>query len=128
MDASVDIEVLYPRAGAAVVVLRGEHDVATKDEIGELLASLTAEHELLVVDVTHATFVDSSFLHNLVKAHRAAQKRGGRLRVQMGAEPIVRRAFEVSGLLERLECAATREEALGETPTGANDGGLRVSQ
>jgi len=107
-----DVDVLRPRVGAAVVELHGEHDLATRSDIRELFTSLVEANDLVVVDVTDARFIDSSFLHNLAKAHRLAQGRGSRLRLQLGTAPIVRRALEVSGLLEYLDCAPDREQAM----------------
>jgi anti-anti-sigma factor len=112
MSEIVDITVVRPRPGAVVVECKGEHDLTTQNEVGELLASLVAENGLVVVDVSEAEFVDSSFLHNLVTAHRASRERGSRVLLQFGTALIVRRAFEISGILELLEHVATREEAL----------------
>ena len=107
-----DVDVLRPRVGVAVVELRGEHDLATRTEIHDLFTSLVVENDLVVVDVTEARFVDSTFLLNLAKAHRLAESRGSRLCLQLGTAPIVRMALDVSGLLERLDCVTDREQAM----------------
>ena len=108
----LDLDVLRPRVGAAVVELHGEHDLGTKIEIRELFTSLVEENDLVVIDVSDAGFIDSSFLHNLAEADRLARSRGSRLRLQLGTAAIVRRALEISGLLERLDCVPDREQAL----------------
>lgn len=107
-----DLDLLRPRAGAAVVELHGEYDLATRSEIRDLFTSLVETNDLVIIDVTDALFIDSSFLHNLANAHRLAQRRGSRLRLQLGTAPIVRAALEVSGLLEFLDCAPDREQAM----------------
>jgi anti-sigma B factor antagonist len=107
-----DVEVERPRAGAAVVVFTGEHDLSTSESVEALLGSLIEENELVVVDFSEAEFVDSSTIHTLVKSHRAAGERGGTFRLQLGTAPIVHKAFELSNVLEVLDCAPTREEAL----------------
>ena len=112
MSAIPDVELLRPRPGAVVVECKGEHDLTTSDELGTLFAGLVAENDLVVIDVSEAEYVDSSFLHNLVKADRVASARGARVRLQFGTAPIVRRAFELSGVLARLEHVSTRDEAL----------------
>ncbi len=109
---SRDLHVLRPRAGAAVVELHGEHDIATRTEVRELFTSLVEANDLIVVDVTDAVFIDSSFLHNLALADRLARTRGARLRLQLGTASIVRTALEVSGLLKHLDCATDREQAM----------------
>ena len=107
-----DLDVLRPRVGAAIVELHGEHDVATRTEVRELFTSLVEANDLVVIDVTNARFIDSSFLHNLADADRLARSRGSRLCLQLGTASIVRRALEVSGLLERLDCAPDREQSM----------------
>lgn len=116
MDDDLDIEVEHPEAGRAVVVFRGEHDLARVEALGERLTALVAENELLVADLSKAGFVDSSVIHLLVETKREAEARQRRFRIQMGTECIVYRVFEVAGVLSLLECASSREEALGENP------------
>ena len=71
-----------------------------------LLSELLVVSDLLVVDVSEADFVDSSFLHNVLVADRRAKEQDKVFRVQMNTAPIVRRAFEVSGVLEHLTSSA----------------------
>lgn len=113
-----DVQVERPRNDAAVVVFRGEHDLSTSKPVEDLLGSLIEENELVVVDFSEAEFVDSSTIHALVKSHRAASQRGSTFRLQLGTAPIVERAFQLSGMLELLDCAATREEALRNGSAG----------
>ena len=107
-----DTHVLRPSFGQAVVELHGEHDLETKAMLEELLASLIEENELVVVDISQAEFIDSSVLHNLLKADRLARARGSRFRLQLGTAAIVEKALELSGLLDCLEVAPDREQAL----------------
>ena len=117
-----DLHVLHPRPGAAVVECAGEHDVTSRDELGRLFTGLVMENDLVVIDVSEAAFIDSSFLHNLVVADQLARQRGSRLRLQHGSTVIVTRALEVSGILTLLDSVSTREAALapttGEGPNG----------
>jgi len=107
-----DIRVEHPRAGTAVVVFTGEHDAATSERLEALLDSLVEENDLVVGDFSEAEFVDSATIFALIKTYRAATLRGSAFRLQLGTEPIVKRAFQLSGVLEVLECFASREEAL----------------
>jgi anti-anti-sigma factor len=107
-----DLQVLQPRAGAAVVVLTGEHDLASKKTLSELLDSLLGTHELVVADLSQVLFIDSSTLAVFVGADRTARAAGKTFRLQLGAEPIVKRILEISRLEDHLDCAATRDEAL----------------
>ena len=114
MIESVDIT--YPRPGACIVALHGEHDRLTSEQTESLFDELLAENDLLVVDIGAATFIDSSFLRNLLVADRRAKEQQKVFRLQMGTAPIVRRALETSGVLQRLNVAESREEALA-TPS-----------
>jgi anti-anti-sigma factor len=109
-----EIEVTHPGESVAVIALHGEHDLLTREEIAALLAGEVLGNDLVVVDVSDAKFVDASFLHNLAIADRAASGRGSRFVLQMGTADIVRRALEVSGLLESLKVAHSRQEAVLE--------------
>ena len=113
-----DVQVERPRAGAAVVVFTGEHDLSTSEPVEALLGSLIEENELVVVDFSEAEFVDSSTIYTLVKSHRTASQQGSTFRLQLGTAPIVHKAFELSGMLELLDCSPTREQALRNGAAG----------
>ena len=100
-----ELKVLQPRPGMAVVEVLGEHDLATRDEDATLFARLIAENEFIVVDLSEAMFIDSSFLNNLIQAKRAATSRGSTLLLQVGTEPIVERMLEVSHFLTHFDHA-----------------------
>ena len=114
MSVLPEIEVVRPRPGAAVVECRGEHDLVTSEALGELLACLVTDNELVVIDVTEAEFIDSSFLLNLLATDRLARSQGSQVRLQLGTAPIVRRALEVGGILELVEHFPTRDKALAQ--------------
>lgn len=107
-----DVVVEQPAPGAAVAVFSGEHDLATKRQVHELLTSLVHDNELIVADFSGAQFVDSSILGVLMAMKGEADERGHTFRLQLNTADIVRRAFEISGLLTIFEVAATREAAL----------------
>ena len=107
-----NVEVSEHGDGVAVVALLGEHDLLSSDQVEGLLSNLVAANKLVVVDVSKAEFIDSSLIHNLVKADSQARAEGNRFVLQLGTAPIVKRALEVSGLLSHLDCASSREEAL----------------
>jgi anti-sigma B factor antagonist len=107
-----DIRIERPAPDTAVAVFQGEHDIASKKELKALLDMLVDENDLVVVDFSEATFVDSTTMHVLVTAHAAAQVRGKTFRLQIGSADIVRRAFELTGVMDRLDCATSRDDAL----------------
>jgi len=108
------VEVTYPKPGACVVTVYGDQDRGSAEQFERQLVDLIELNELVVVDVSQAEFVDSSFLRNMLVANRRANEQERRFRLQMGTVPVVRRAFEVSGVLDRLEFVGSREAALRE--------------
>lgn len=113
-----DVQMSSPGAGAAVLTFAGEHDLATAATVLDLLDSLLETNELVVADFSQAEFVDSSTLSVLVEAHRLAAEREKVFRLQLGTAAIVKRAFELSGLLQRVSWAPTRQEALAGWTNG----------
>ena len=103
---------LSPRPGVAVVACTGEHDLTTKDETGRLLRLLVAENDLVVVDVSQAQFIDSSFVNNLLKADRLARERGTAFRLQLATAPTVSACSRSAASSRRSTTPTTRDEAL----------------
>ena len=110
--ASSEYQVLYPRAGAAVVALQGEHDLASAPTLRHCLTVLLESNDLVVVDLTEVAFVDSSILGVLIRVDQSAKNAAKQFRLQLGTEPIVMRILELSGLMDVLSCAPTRDAAL----------------
>ena len=99
-----DVLVLPAGHGRVIVELNAEHDLVTKDALHDLFTTL--------VEQNGAEFIDSSVIYNLAKADRLARARGSNVRVQFGTEGIARRALEITGMVEQLNCVVDRNEAL----------------
>jgi anti-sigma B factor antagonist len=100
--------------GVAVVVVEGEHDVYTAPTLSEQLDALLQERVPLVVDLTPATFVDSSVLRVLLETRRQADERGIGFAVAIAADGsgTVRRVLDVTGLIPVLPVHVGREDAI----------------
>ena len=112
-----DVVVERRADGVAVVSFHGEHDSFTKSAVSSLLKSLVKENDLVIADLSEAQFVDSSLLHTLVKTNKLARARGTSFRLRLGTPTVVKRAFEVSGVLEvnnDLQVDRDRRPALSE--------------
>ena len=107
--AEQSIEITYPRPNAVVASFRGEHDLSTKRDTSTLLSELVDGYEVVVIDLSEATFIDSSFMHCLALAN---QRAGGELRLVVSNEGPVRNALEITGLSEAFTVSTTREDAL----------------
>jgi anti-sigma B factor antagonist len=96
-----------------ILSLRGEHDIATADYVRELLADCRAAGGAVVVDLTAATFIDSSILAALYDAFQADVP--PRLRLVAPADTPPRRLFDfvclgdVLPIHETVEAARTDE-------------------
>jgi anti-sigma B factor antagonist len=115
----VDIEVSYHDTDVAIVTLHGEHDLSSKEPLRQTLRSLLRSGEQIVVDLSVVEFIDSSVLNNLVTASKLAQERRSSLTLQIGTTPVVWRVLEVSGLLNRLPCFPTRDDAIQAARNGS---------
>jgi anti-anti-sigma factor len=107
---------LNPREGTAVLVLLGEHDLANERSLKARLAVLVAEYPLVVLDLSHVEFFDSSCLNTVLSAHKRSLANGHRLVLELGDRADTRRLLELTGLLNHLTCVNTRAEALSLAP------------
>jgi anti-sigma B factor antagonist len=97
-----------------VVVVQGEHDIYTAPTLRERLDEALDRGGGIVVDLTKATFVDSSVLGALLDARRRALDSGQGFVVSVGeeVEPGVRRILDITGLVPVLPVVNGREQAL----------------
>jgi anti-sigma B factor antagonist len=100
-------------AGLAVVTISGEHDLSTAPNLRRHLDSLLGEGTTTVVDLSPATFVDSSILGVILDGRRrAAEAKVGFAVLHAPGSEAVDRVLEVTGLKAELPVHAQREEAL----------------
>jgi anti-anti-sigma factor len=109
------IETLSAPDGVLLLRLEGELDVATTPRFRtEVERGLEAGKQAVVIDMEEVTFMDSSMLKELLRAHSELSPRGGVL-VLAAVHPTVRRLLELTRTSELLRLADTREEALALT-------------
>jgi anti-sigma B factor antagonist len=100
-------------AGLAVLTISGEHDLSTAPSLRRRLNSLLGEGTATVVDLSPATFIDSSILGVILDGRRrAAEADVGFAVVHANGADAVDRLLEVTGLRAELPVHAHREEAL----------------
>ena len=108
--------------GVVVVVVIGEHDVYTAPSLRDHIQSVLKERVPFVIDLTPATFVDSSVLRVLLEARRHAEEQGLGFAVALGdgeAEG-VRRILDVTGLMKVFPVKPAREDALAAARSAGN--------
>jgi anti-sigma B factor antagonist len=95
-----------------VVAPRGAIDLSTSRELASQLGELSGEQGVaLVLDLTDVTFMDSIGLGVLLKAAGRFRRQEKRFLIVAQDGP-VQRLLELSGLSERLQLYADRDEAL----------------
>lgn len=98
--------------GIAVLLVSGEHDLNTAPELRRRLDELIAGGSPVVVDLSPASFVDSSILGTILEARRQAAEAGtGFAVVQADGAPAVGRVLEITGLKAELPVHDNHEAA-----------------
>ena len=82
-----------------VLTAAGELDMAVKDQLRDVLSSLTG---VVTVDLAAVTFIDSSTIGVFVGAHKRLSADGGGLRLR-SPQDLPRRALEVVGLRDWID-------------------------
>jgi anti-sigma B factor antagonist len=107
-------------AGLAVLTISGEHDLSTAPNLRRRLDGLLDEGTATVVDLSPATFVDSSILGAILDGRRSAAGADiGFAVVHSNGADAVDRVLEVTGLRTELPVYAHREEAFSEALNGS---------
>jgi anti-sigma B factor antagonist len=100
-------------ADLAVITISGEHDLSTAPSLRRRLHGLLDEGTATVVDLSPATFIDSSILGVILDGRRrAAEAEIGFAVARSNGLDAVDRVLEVTGLRAELPVHARREEAL----------------
>lgn len=101
--------------GGAVVVLEGEHDLATVDQVEQAFASAEcAQPEVLVVDLSGCAFIDLTIVRALRLSHERAETTGRMVVfvVPSSESHAVQTVLRLSGLADVFAMHATLEDAL----------------
>ncbi len=102
--------------------ISGEHDLSTAPELRRRLESLIAEGGPVIVDLSPASFVDSSILGVLLAARRGADEAGlGFAVAHPGKDDAVGRVLEITGLRTELPVHSGRDEAMTAVMNGLGE-------
>jgi anti-sigma B factor antagonist len=100
-------------SGLAVLTISGEHDLSTAPNLRRRLNALLDEGTATVVDLSPATFIDSSILGVILDGRRRAEEAEiGFAVARSNGSDAVDRVLEVTGLRAELPVHARREEAV----------------
>lgn len=82
--------------------LLGEWDLANAAEVRVAAIEAICSSDVLVVDLSQTAFIDSTVIHTLLRARALALDEHKQLVIELQSASIVRRALEVTGVLEQL--------------------------
>jgi anti-sigma B factor antagonist len=106
------IEVHSPQPGVALVVLAGEHDLYSGDELRQAFEQSLSGCDHLIVDLSAAEFIDSTIIAVLLQTMKDANALERKFNVVLGTAPAVERILEVTGVIPLLSVVPTVERAL----------------
>ena len=106
------IQVRSPRPHAALVVLAGEHDLYSADEVRQTFDQSLAVCDHLIVDLSAAEFIDSTIVHLLLETKKNAIELDRKFNVVLGTAPGVERILAITGVVPLLNVVPTVERAL----------------
>jgi anti-sigma B factor antagonist len=96
-----------------VVAMHGEHDLSNTSQLDEAISAVFAAGSRMVIDLTAASFIDSTILSSLLRAREQAnQQSSDDLVVVAPTGTMPRRVIEMIGLASRLPVYENREAAL----------------
>jgi anti-sigma B factor antagonist len=107
-------------AGFTVLSISGEHDLNTAPDLRRHLEKLIEGRQAAVVDLSAATFVDSSVLGAILDCRRRAGEAGVGFAVAQsanGAEAVTR-VLDITGLRAELPVHPDREGAIAAVSGG----------
>jgi anti-sigma B factor antagonist len=105
-----------------VLSIKGEHDLSTAPELRRHLSQAIANGDAVVVDLSPATFVDSSILGAILDARRSADEAGlGFAVTHAGGDDSVSRVLEITGLRAELPVHSERDEAMTAASNGLGE-------
>ena len=116
-----EIDLERTDAGIAVLTISGEHDLNTAPDLRRRLDELIAAGEPVVIDLTTASFVDSTILGVILDSRKRAIDGGCGFAVSQGGDGIeaVSRVLEITGLRDELPVHSSRESALEDASSPA---------
>ena len=107
---TIEVRSLQPHA--ALVVLAGEHDLHSADEVHQTLDQCLAVCDHLIVDLSTTEFVDSTIVGVLLQAKKSAIELDCKFNLVLGTAPAVERILELTGVVPLLNVVPTVEGAL----------------
>jgi anti-sigma B factor antagonist len=111
--ADSDVSVTHLGGDQWVIALEGEHDISTVPHLQAALNRVFETGTSIVLDLSDATFIDSSVIRTLLAAHQRAQATTGeQLAIVAPEHSFAGRVIELTGLKRLLPLYPTKPAAL----------------
>jgi anti-sigma B factor antagonist len=92
-----------------VLAVSGDIDLVTAPSVERELLRAEESHDLVAIDLSKTSFLDSTGLHAIMEANLRLRGRGGRLFI-LQSPPQIRRLFELTGLSDHLDVVQDETE------------------
>jgi anti-anti-sigma factor len=96
---------------SAIVIVEGEVDAANVDDVRRAIVHAASKCDVVVVDLTLATYMDSSMIGLLLTAAKDLRAQRGELRVVAPSSGRCRRVLVLSGVEDLISLYETVESA-----------------
>jgi anti-anti-sigma factor len=107
---TIEVRSLQPHA--ALVVLAGEHDLHSADDVQQAFDQALAVCDHLIVDLSSTEFIDSTIVAVLLQAKNSAVELDRKFSLVLGTAPAVERILKLTGVVPLLNVVPTVEWAL----------------
>lgn len=95
------------------IALQGEHDLSNVSQFQHALDGVFATGTSIVLDLSTASFIDSTVLHTVIDAYkRASDTPGEQLVVVAAPDSLAERVLSLAGLKNQLPVYEDRQAAL----------------
>jgi anti-anti-sigma factor len=96
-----------------VVAVHGEHDLSTVSQVDDAVSAVFAAGSRMVIDLTSASFIDSTILKGLLQAReKANQQSSDELVIVAPPGTMPRRVIDMIGIATWIPIFDSREAAL----------------
>lgn len=115
------IEIAAHSPAVAVVTLRGEHDLSTRQELSQALERAAA-HSNVVVDLTDCSFIDSTVISEFIRTSEIVRASGEQVTLVIPpAQAQLSRIAQLSGLAQIFELHESTAAAFASLERAASE-------
>jgi anti-sigma B factor antagonist len=111
-DSEGTLHVTQETDDIVAISLEGEFDMTTSPLLVEQAERALDDRQHLILDLSDATFIDSSMLNAVLRTHRAATARGRVAVLQLGSAAVVDRVIALTGIERVLPRTDNRADAV----------------